>query len=338
MRDLKTLMDMSGRRALITGGAGTPWPHHGGQPRGTGRGNPPRGCGGARRPERWPTISPPGRGVRVIALDCDLELAEARSDLVAQVQDTGGLSVLINNAAFVGTSGLTGWAEPLERQSVETWRRALEVNLTAGFHLCQLCAPVLKGGPSGSIINIASIYGQWGPDYALYEGTAMASPAAYGASKGRTYPVHALAFDHIGAACPRQCDLSRRSRSRPARKLRRTIHRTNPASAHGDGGGLPRRGGVSRLRPVRLCHRPGTGRRWRAGAFGKPGKGATMISLFKRLRFWCMEPRIGADIPLTHWMLHFPGPRPVAGRTQAGALWRGQQPAAAVQSRAHRPA
>jgi len=183
MRDLKTLMDMSGRRALITGGAG----HLG---RTMADSLAELGAEillvdveGAPTREVADDIAA-RRGVRVIALDCDLELAEARSDLVAQVQDTGGLSVLINNAAFVGTSGLTGWAEPLERQSVETWRRALEVNLTAGFHLCQLCAPVLKGGPSGSIINIASIYGQWGPDYALYEGTAMASPAAYGASKG----------------------------------------------------------------------------------------------------------------------------------------------------------
>lgn len=32
-----------------------------------------------------------------------------------------------------------------------------------------------------------------------------------------------------------------------------------------------------------------------------------MIGLFKRLRYWWTEPRIGADIPLTHWMLHFPG-------------------------------
>lgn len=32
-----------------------------------------------------------------------------------------------------------------------------------------------------------------------------------------------------------------------------------------------------------------------------------MIALFRRLRFWWTEPRIGPDIPLTHWMLHFPG-------------------------------
>jgi NAD(P)-dependent dehydrogenase (short-subunit alcohol dehydrogenase family) len=50
--------------------------------------------------------------------------------------------------------------------------------------LCQLFAHALKAGPGGSIINIASIYGQWGPDWSLYQGTAMANPAAYGASKG----------------------------------------------------------------------------------------------------------------------------------------------------------
>ncbi len=31
-----------------------------------------------------------------------------------------------------------------------------------------------------------------------------------------------------------------------------------------------------------------------------------MISLFRRLRFWATTPRIGPDIPLTHWKLHFP--------------------------------
>jgi acetyltransferase-like isoleucine patch superfamily enzyme len=32
-----------------------------------------------------------------------------------------------------------------------------------------------------------------------------------------------------------------------------------------------------------------------------------VIGFFKRLRFWATTPRIGPDIPLTHWRLHFPG-------------------------------
>lgn len=182
MRDLQTLMDMTGRRALITGGAGhlgrtmaDSLAELGAEVLLVDVAGAPTQAVAEEITER--------RGTSVTALVCDIEAADARAALFEQVAP-GGLSVLINNAAFVGTSGLTGWAEPFAGQSVETWRRALEVNLTAAFHLCQLFAPVLGAGPGGSIVNIASIYGQWGPDYALYAGTAMGNPAAYGASKG----------------------------------------------------------------------------------------------------------------------------------------------------------
>ena len=36
----------------------------------------------------------------------------------------------------------------------------------------------------GSIINFASIYGQVGPDFTVYDGTDMTSPVAYSAIKG----------------------------------------------------------------------------------------------------------------------------------------------------------
>jgi NAD(P)-dependent dehydrogenase (short-subunit alcohol dehydrogenase family) len=123
--------------------------------------------------------------VKIECKPCDLELAEERQALVHQINDDGqGLHILINNAAFVGSTELQGWAVPFEEQTVETWRRAIEVNLTATFDLCQKLTPLLQQAQGASIINIASIYGLLGPDWELYAGTNMSNPAAYSASKG----------------------------------------------------------------------------------------------------------------------------------------------------------
>ena len=124
-------------------------------------------------------------GVKVEYRYCDLEQQNQRSELIEWLKNSGEpLNILINNAAFVGTSELQGWGVPFEEQTVDTWRRALEVNLTAVFDLCQGLTPLLKAAKGASIINIASIYGMYGPDWSLYEGTSMSNPAAYGASKG----------------------------------------------------------------------------------------------------------------------------------------------------------
>jgi len=123
-------------------------------------------------------------GIDVDVRICDLESQVERTALITDLLHEDQLDILINNAAFVGTSGLEGWSVPFEEQSIETWRRALEVNLTAAFHLCQGLAPLLRSSGRGSIVNIASIYGEYGPDWGLYEGTLMSNPAAYGASKG----------------------------------------------------------------------------------------------------------------------------------------------------------
>lgn len=115
---------------------------------------------------------------------CDLEDEAQRHVLIAEtLQNYSSLDVLVNNAAFVGTSALKGWATPLAEQSLDAWRRAVEVNLTAAFHLCQAFAPVLAAPGRGSIINIGSIYAELGPDWRLYDGTQMGNPAAYAVSK-----------------------------------------------------------------------------------------------------------------------------------------------------------
>jgi len=131
----------------------------------------------ARLTEQW--------GVAITHHFCDLELQTQRTELVAQVNNTSiGLNILVNNAAFVGTSDLTGWNVPFEQQTLDTWRRALELNITAIFDLCQGLTPLLRAAEGASIINIASTYGMLGSDWRLYEGTTMGNPAAYGTSKG----------------------------------------------------------------------------------------------------------------------------------------------------------
>lgn len=130
------------------------------------------------------SVAVAGRG-SVESYRCDLESGDERRALAAALGGAAeGVSVLVHNAAFVGTNDLRGWAVPFESQSLETWRRAIEVNLTAVFDVTQALLPELRRAPGPSVINVASIYGALGPDWSLYEGTTMANPAAYATSKG----------------------------------------------------------------------------------------------------------------------------------------------------------
>ena len=184
MQTINKLLDLTGRRALITGATG---------------------CLGqviahtlAELGADLILLDKPGSSfailehglrsewkVNVMQLECDLELENDRLRLINDVNNDGqGLSILINNAAFVGISDLQGWVVPFEQQTIDTWRRAIEVNLTAAFHLSQAFTPNLIASKTGNIVNITSIYGEYGPDWRLYDGTAMGNPAAYGVSKG----------------------------------------------------------------------------------------------------------------------------------------------------------
>jgi NAD(P)-dependent dehydrogenase (short-subunit alcohol dehydrogenase family) len=121
---------------------------------------------------------------RVEPLVLDLVEKDSIKTVAASVQKLfGRLDILVNNAALCGAAGLNGWAVPFSEQSSAAWRRALEVNLTAPFRLSQTCARLLNASGRGVIVNIGSIYGLLGPDHGLYEDTNMHNPAAYGASK-----------------------------------------------------------------------------------------------------------------------------------------------------------
>lgn len=185
MRPLHQLMDLRGRLALVTGGAG-----HVGRTAGETFAELGANLVLLDRDEaavRWAAEDLIERfGVDVQPLVCDLECDEVAARTVAEAGARAGrLDVLVNAAAFVGTSELPGWASPFEEQSVTTWSRALQVNLTAPFAIVQAATPLLRAASAGGVvINVSSIYGSLGPDPRLYEGLGMGNPAAYAASKG----------------------------------------------------------------------------------------------------------------------------------------------------------
>jgi NAD(P)-dependent dehydrogenase (short-subunit alcohol dehydrogenase family) len=94
------------------------------------------------------------------------------------------IDCLINCASLVGDSNLKGWAESFDKQDIDTWEKAMSINLTSVFYLIQKCEFLLRKSKSPSIINIASIYGFAGQKPLLYEGTNYLTPAAYASSKG----------------------------------------------------------------------------------------------------------------------------------------------------------
>ena len=93
------------------------------------------------------------------------------TEVVAEaIRVFGRLDILVNNAGMVGGG-------PIEDADLDAWDRVIAVNLTGTMLGCRAAIGAMKanpGGPSGSIINIAST-------------TAMAplpTDAAYSASKG----------------------------------------------------------------------------------------------------------------------------------------------------------
>ncbi len=166
-RTLRDLMNLEGRVALVTGGGG----HIGAEIV-------------SSLAELGATVAVSDRD-GAVSFPADLSDEAAAKALPGRVfEEYGRLDILVNSAAFVGTTDLQGWTVPFAEQSPETWRQAFEVNLTSVFVLTQAAAPLLGASGRGSIINISSIYGMTGPDMRIYEGTGMGNPAAYGASKG----------------------------------------------------------------------------------------------------------------------------------------------------------
>lgn len=184
----KTQIDLKGKVALLTGGAGIL---------------------GTRF--AW---SLAGKGARVAIVDRDLEKASTVAaeinqeypeaalpfevditlkkdwdDLKEKIKSNlGDVDILINNAAAKSPN----FFEPFETFPLEDWDFVMNVNTTGVMLGCQAFGAAMAERGNGSIINTLSIYGIVAPDQRVYEGSeyegrAINTPAIYSASKAAVW-------------------------------------------------------------------------------------------------------------------------------------------------------
>jgi NAD(P)-dependent dehydrogenase (short-subunit alcohol dehydrogenase family) len=87
------------------------------------------------------------------------------------LKEQGRIDVLVNNAV----------ARPMKayRDPIESFDLSMKINATGIFEITKIFAENMIERKSGSIINIASMYGVVGPDFTMYEGTTMGAPPDY---------------------------------------------------------------------------------------------------------------------------------------------------------------
>jgi NAD(P)-dependent dehydrogenase (short-subunit alcohol dehydrogenase family) len=99
--------------------------------------------------------------------------------VAATLEQCGRVDVLINNAYTRGTPA------PPEELTPESWRTWLDAGLSGVFYCAQAAAKPMLAQGSGSIINISSMYGVVGVDVRIYPPEVpVNASAAYGAIKG----------------------------------------------------------------------------------------------------------------------------------------------------------
>ncbi|MGE5411878.1 MAG: SDR family oxidoreductase [Clostridiales bacterium] len=92
----------------------------------------------------------------------------------------GHIDGLVNNA-YPRTKD---WGVKFEDIDPNSWRKNVDIQMNSYFVFCQTVLKYMSRQKSGSIVNIASIYGVVGNDFTLYEEYGGTSPAAYSAIKG----------------------------------------------------------------------------------------------------------------------------------------------------------
>jgi 2-dehydro-3-deoxy-L-rhamnonate dehydrogenase (NAD+) len=180
--------DLTGRRAVVTGGA-----------QGIGRAIAERLLRSGARVSLW-DCDAAILGTAARELAALGEVHSATVDVVkaeqvdaagaATVDHFGGIDILVANAGISGPN-LPTWEYPPEE-----WRRVLDVDLTGIFLCCRAVVPHMRRQHYGRIVMIASIAGKEGNPNAAAYSAAKAGVIALTKSLGKE-----LAGDDIAVNC-----------------------------------------------------------------------------------------------------------------------------------------
>lgn len=131
------------------------------------------------------------QGISATAVEVDVTNPDSVTKMVeATLTRYGSLDALVNSAAldpkFDPDNKDKQGANAFESYSLESWRLALDVNLTGMFLASQAAVKPMLSQGSGVIVNICSTYGLNGPDQRIYErpdGTRSFKPPYYSVTK-----------------------------------------------------------------------------------------------------------------------------------------------------------
>jgi NAD(P)-dependent dehydrogenase (short-subunit alcohol dehydrogenase family) len=177
-RTIQQLFDLTGRVAIVTGGAGLLGKQFSKALVEAGA----KVVIASRNQENCQTWVDQLRtdGYDALALPLDVTDPESSKALVAAtLAHYGRLDILVNNAYTRGVPA------PPEELTPESWRTWIDAGLSGAFYCAQAAVHPMLAQGRGSIINIGSIYGVGGTDVRMYPpGMPVNASAAYGAIKG----------------------------------------------------------------------------------------------------------------------------------------------------------
>ena len=185
-------IDLSGRKAVVTGGA-----------QGIGRAIVERFLASGAEVAIWDrdlrlasAVAEELSGVTAISADVTSysDVERARDETVNAL---GRIDILVNNAGIAGPNTKT-WEYP-----IDAWQQVMKVNLDGPFHCCRAVAPLLIAQGYGRIVNIASVAGKEGNPNAPAYSASKAGVIALTKSLGKELASYDISVNCITPAAAR---------------------------------------------------------------------------------------------------------------------------------------